>query len=223
MAKKINWHTFNFPEYSVKGLDDSPTKLEFIKMPEDLTNWTCLDIGAWDGYFSFVAERRGAKVVAMDSPKHSWNREEIEIAGEKVKQDGKAVFLEAKEKLNSKVIDIEGELDELPNLELKPNWEIGSDLVLCLGILYHVEDPYKLIRDLYKITNKLLILETHIDINDAPFPAMRFYPRGEVNNDLGTFWGPNMMCVSDMLTKAGFKVTYADYKGGRGVFHAEKI
>jgi len=232
----MNWHTFDFPEFSVRGLDDSPNKLKFIKMPEDLTGMSVLDIGAWDGYFSFIAEKRGAKVFAFDSPKYSWNKEFIIVSGEKVEQNGKAVFLEAREKLNSKVIDIEGELDNLTEIEVpmsdeipRPGYanlthKIKFDLVLCLGILYHVKDPYKLIRDLYEITGKKLILETHIDVglNQAPFPAMRFYPNGEINNDEGTFWGPNMMCVYDMLIKAGFKNIEADYSNGRGCFHAEK-
>src|SRR4051812_24255739 len=32
-------------------------------MPEDLTGKRVLDIGAWDGLFSFEAEKRGAKVM----------------------------------------------------------------------------------------------------------------------------------------------------------------
>jgi tRNA (mo5U34)-methyltransferase len=215
----ICWHTFDFPEFKTKGLDNSPEKLKFIKMPEDLTDWTVLDIGCWDGYFSFVAEKRGAKkVIAFDSPNHAWAKNR-EVQGKKI-EDGKAVFLEVRKKLKSKVLDVEGELEELTNLII--NGEQSWDLVLDLGILYHTLDPYKHIRDLYKITNKLLILETHIDLNNAPYPVMRFYPNGEINNDSGTIWGPNMMCVNDMLTKAGFKITYVDYQNGRGVFHAEK-
>ena len=212
------WHTFDFPEFKTKGLDNSPEKLKFIKMPEDLTGWSVLDIGAWDGYFSFVAEKRGAyPVVAFDSPNYSWNKESITIQSKEIKQNGKAGFLEAKEKLNSKINDIEGELEELSS------WKSPEfDLVLDLGVLYHCEHPFQHIKDLYKLTKKLLILETHIDLNDAPFPVMRFYPNGEINKDLGTFWGPNMMCVNDMLIRAGFKVIYVDFKNGRGVFHAVK-
>jgi len=227
------WHSFDFPEFKTKGLDDSPKKLKFLKMPEDLTGWSVLDIGAWDGYFSFVAEKRGGKVVAFDSPNYAWNKDGINIAGEFIKQNGKTGFLEAREKLKSNVIDVEGELDELLEITVPMNDKVPRpgyailrekkpfDLVLCLGILYHVKDPYKLIRDLYEITNKMLILETHIDVNDAPFPVMRFYPNAEVNKDEGTIWGPNMLCVYEMLRKAGFKNIEADYNG-RGVFRAEK-
>ncbi len=212
----MNWHTFDFPEFSVKGIDNTPVKRDFVKIPENLVDMTVLDIGAWDGYFSFLCEKRGAKeVTAFDSPLHSWNKNEVFVSGAKIVQNGKEVFEEARKALNSKVKDVEGELDDVEKL--------GTfDLVLDLGILYHVLDPYKHIRDLYKVTNKLLILETHIDVNNAPFPVLRFYAHSEVNNDDGTFWGPNMTCVYEMLKKAGFRNVTADYKNGRGVFWAEK-
>lgn len=213
----INWHTFDFPEYSVKGLDNTPEKLQFVDMPKDLTGWSVLDIGAWDGYFSFVAEKRGAvKVVAFDSPLHSWNNESITISGKTEKANGKDGFETARKALNSKVVvDVEGELDEIEKLG-------EFDLVLDLGILYHTEHPYKHIQDLYKVTRKLLILETHVDLNDAPFPVMRFYSNAEINNDDGTFWGPNALCVHEMLRKVGFKNIKVDYLKGRAVLHAEK-
>src|ERR671934_3136918 len=42
------------------GDDDTPAKLATLGFPEDLRGQTVLDIGAWDGFFSFEAERRGA-------------------------------------------------------------------------------------------------------------------------------------------------------------------
>jgi len=211
------WHTFDFEEFKINGLDNSPEKLKFIKMPENLKGWSVLDVGCWDGYFSFVAEKRGAHpVLAVDSLLHSWNKKNITIQGKEIIQDGKEGFETARKKLKSRVADLNWELDKIDMI-------IGEwDLVLALGLLYHVENPYKLIKDLYRITNKMLILETHIDVNDAPFPVMRFYPNAEVNNDKGTIWGPNMNCVYEMLRKVGFKNIEADYLNGRGVFRAEK-
>src|SRR5579859_2611907 len=44
----------------------SKTFLEGPQLP-DFAGRTVLDIGAWDGYYSFLAERRGAaRVVALD-------------------------------------------------------------------------------------------------------------------------------------------------------------
>lgn len=212
------WHTFDFEEFKTQGLDNSPEKLKSIQMPEDLTDWSVLDIGAWDGYFSFVAEKRGARVYAMDSLTHSWNPNGIELTGgKKIIQDGKLGFETARKALNSKVIDMNRELDELEH------FSCGYDLVLDLGILYHCENPFKHIRDLAKITKKMLILETQTDANYLTPPAMIFYPGNELNNDSGNWWGPNIRCVVEMLLVAGFK----DYKiigigGNRVVIHAFK-
>lgn len=40
---------------------DSPaSRLAFVDMPADFTGKSVIDVGAWDGLFSFEAERRGA-------------------------------------------------------------------------------------------------------------------------------------------------------------------
>jgi len=46
------------------GTDDSAKKLARLGLPADLTGKRVLDIGAYDGFFSFAAERAGAAQVA---------------------------------------------------------------------------------------------------------------------------------------------------------------
>ena len=41
-------------------------RLSRMPIPADLTGKRALDIGAWDGWFSFALERRGAQVTALD-------------------------------------------------------------------------------------------------------------------------------------------------------------
>src|SRR5687767_7041136 len=49
------------------GVDNTPRKLKKLKFPESFKGKTVLDIGAFDGFFSFEAERRGAeRVLATD-------------------------------------------------------------------------------------------------------------------------------------------------------------
>src|SRR5580700_11145283 len=56
----------------IPGLQTIP-QLQFrigqYPLPEDLTGKRVLDIGAWDGWFSFEMERRGADVLAVDATK----------------------------------------------------------------------------------------------------------------------------------------------------------
>src|SRR5437867_1212065 len=47
-------------------------RLKFLQIPDDLHGQTVLDIGAWDGFFSFECERRGAaRVLAIDT--YAWD------------------------------------------------------------------------------------------------------------------------------------------------------
>ena len=81
-----------------------------------------LDIGCWDGLFSFECERRGAeRVVAADL----WENA------------GRDAFDFAREELGSKVEPLECDVYDLPG-------KLGGerfDLVLFLGVLYHLRHP----------------------------------------------------------------------------------
>ena len=86
-AEALRWyHTIDLGEGVVtKGVDDTPQRLARLDFPASLAGRTVLDIGAWDGFFSFEAERRGAaRVVAADF--YSWHG-----VGWSTKQ-GKAAF-----------------------------------------------------------------------------------------------------------------------------------
>src|ERR1700722_18482593 len=68
----------------VQTLDQLRSRIAQFPIPENLSGKRVLDIGAWDGWFSFEMERRGATVVAVDA----------------IRQD---TLLEAKRLLNSRV------------------------------------------------------------------------------------------------------------------------
>ena len=70
-VEKINWwHKIDFGNGVITpGIDITPEKLKWIQMSQNLAGKSVLDIGAWDGFFSFEAERRGAsRVLAIDLP-----------------------------------------------------------------------------------------------------------------------------------------------------------
>jgi tRNA (mo5U34)-methyltransferase len=205
------WHTFDFPELQTKGEDNSPVKLLGLGIPEDLTGQRVLDIGAWDGYFSFVCEKRGAKeVIAIDTI--AWQQSDFGSWKNGTKKEG---FNYARELLKSKVLDREIEIEDVSSESMGE-----FDLILCLGILYHMKDPWKIIRNLCKMTKKIII-ETHTDGNYLSVPAMMFYPEG-YRGDKSNHWGPNMFCLQCMLELEGFKITKIGYGNSRCVIHAEK-
>ena len=83
-AEKIKfWHSIELPSednevYITKGMSNH-SNLEmannYFGIPKNLKNKHVLDVGAWDGYFSFLAESRGAKVKAIDSLE-GWHKKE---------------------------------------------------------------------------------------------------------------------------------------------------
>src|SRR5258708_28778554 len=62
------WHSFELPDGTridgVNSLEGQRHRISQFPIPEDLRGKRVLDIGAWDGWFSFEMERRGAEVMA---------------------------------------------------------------------------------------------------------------------------------------------------------------
>jgi tRNA (mo5U34)-methyltransferase len=191
-AAQISWfHTMDLGQGVVTpGVDDTPRKLGLIAMPEDLSGKSVLDIGAWDGFFSFEAERRGAqRVVALDS--YCWSGEGW---------GSKAGFELARKALDSRVEDV-----FLDVMDISPDTAGTFDLVLCLGVLYHLKYPLAALEKVAGVTRDHLILETEVDLIPLRTPAMAFYPEDELNCDSTNWWAPNPAALAAMLKTAGFR------------------
>ena len=187
----ITWyHTIDLGSGVITpGVDNTIDRIAMIGLPQDLRGLSVLDIGAWDGAFSFEAERRGAsRIVAVDS--FCWSGEGWGT------RDG---FDCARRVLNSKVEDREIEV-----LDLSPESVGVFDLVLFLGVLYHMKHPLLTLERVASVCRGQLILWTQIDLASVDRPAMAFYPGTELNNDPTNWWGPNPAAVNAMLTTAGF-------------------
>ena len=144
-------------------------RLRLLQIPADLSGKTVLDIGAWDGYFSFEFERRGAKrVLAIDS--YAWSPRPGGFPR------GLECFLLGREFYNSKV-----EYQRLDLYDLDPA-AIGTfDLVFCAGVLYHMRHPLLGLEKIRSVTAGQLILETHqlIPAVHERIPLIRFFPGDE--------------------------------------------
>lgn len=174
--------------------------------PVDLTGRSVIDIGAWNGFFSFEAKRRGAaRVLATDS--FAWT-----LPGFR----GRETFDIARKALN---LDIEAQLVDI--MDLTP--DVGQfDVTLFLGVFYHLADPIKGLQRAAGVTRDLLIVETHLDAIEWSRPAMIFYPGTELDGDATNWWGPNIACMTNLLRMVGFPVVYFQvhaHELGRGIFH----
>ena len=194
--------------------------LEHVKLPSRLDGLTVLDIGAWDGFFSFEAERRGAeRVVAYDlTPEDYFG------------------FATAKEMLGSKVDYVQGSVYELRKEA------VGTfDVVLCLGVLYHLRYPLLALDRLHDVCDSYMLLETHcldncvlledgqtttlerIDPRLSRIPLYRFYPGNELNGDYSNWFSPNRRAIEGGLRTAGFEPTLLSEWGDRIAFKAERL
>lgn len=201
-----------------KGVDATqPERLARLRLPEDLSGRSVLDIGAWDGFFSFEAERRGAaRVVAADY--YSWHGQGWGTG------HGKAGFELAREALGSRVEDVDVDVMDLSAER------VGTfDVVFFLGVLYHLPNPLLALERVASVTRDLLILETVVDMLGFGRPAVAFYPGRELNEDPTNWWGPNVAAVHGMLRTVGFRhvetmtpVRSAAYRAARAVAHRLK-
>jgi tRNA (mo5U34)-methyltransferase len=149
-----------------------------------------LDIGAWDGFFSFEAERRGAsKVLATDH--FCWSG-----PGWGTKQG----FDYVHKRLKSSVLSL-----DVDTFDLHPRILGQFDIVLFLGVLYHLKDPFGGLERASAMTDDLLIVETETAFDSMDIPVMRYYRGAELNNDPSNFWAPNILCLESMLREIGFK------------------
>ena len=197
-----------------RGIDDTPLRLARLDLPASLQGLSVLDVGAWDGFFSFECERRGAaRVVATDY--YSWHGSGW---------GAKAGFELAREALGSHVEDVDVDV-----MDIAPGRLGTFDLVLFLGVLYHLRHPLLAIDKIAAVTSGTLILETVVDLVGLGRPAMAFYPDRELNADPTNWWAPNQEAVVGMLKSAGFDdvrvVTPTPgplYRGARAVWHRLK-
>jgi len=194
------YHSFELPDgRRIEGLvplSDLRWRWSQYPMPADLTGKRLLDTGAWDGWFSFEAERRGAEVLAMDC---------VEIPN----------FLEIHRKLNSRVDYRILDFYELPEANFG-----AFDYVLFLGILYHLKHPLLALEIVCALTTDTAIVQSFVtdgntwSEHSGDVPTMEFYETDELGNQLDNWIGPTVSCLLALCRAAGFARVELLFAGG---------
>lgn len=180
------WHSIDlgngFVTPGAIPLSEMQANFAYLQLPEDLSGNRVLDIGCWDGFYSFECERRGAEVVAVDC----WRPEG---------------FFLAHEALHSKV-----QFHELSVYELSREQLGGFDIVLFLGVLYHLRHPLLALERVCEMTNDYAVIETHVIDNARQnnYPAIEFYEWDELGGQYDNWCGPNTQGLLAMTRSAGF-------------------
>jgi len=190
LVKKGWYHSFEFPDgTSIDGympLAIQKARWARFPLPEDLRGKRVLDIGAWDGWFSFEAERRGADVIAIDA----------------VEQP---TFLQVHRKLKSKVDYRILDFYEIPDAGLGK-----FDIVFFLGVLYHLKHPLLALEIVCGLTTGTAIVDSFVIDSDSfrehadLMPTMEFYELDELQNQFDCWTGPTVHCLLGMCRAAGF-------------------
>ena len=202
------WHEIELaPGVVTPGDDSNRMKLPILDrlgLPREMHGLRVLDIGCSDGYFSFEMEKRGAGVVAMDFVPETYTG-----------------FATAKKILGSRV---EYRMDNVYNLS--PEAFGAFDVVLFLGVLYHLRKPLAAldaIRSVMKpggslfvgtmlIDEYFLLPDGTVTTLDAVNPVLKnvplwqSYPRDTLNGDFTNCFAPNMCALQAALGEAQFEV-----------------
>jgi len=171
-------------------------------LPEDLGGASVLDLGCNAGFFSLRAKLRNAgRVLGVEA----WD------------------LAVAQAEVIKRVWDLDIEYRQLDAHELASIDE-AFDLVIFCGLLYHLENPLQVIRQIGRLSRDAVIVETEV-IPDDPANRltvrqgglgklrltpttkgfMKFIEGNELNGDGSNWWVPDLECVLGMLRTAGFR------------------
>lgn len=185
------YHSFRLPDGEVlqgaMDLEFQEERLASFDLPGDLTGHDFLDIGPWDGYYSFELERRGARVTAIDYVDLDTFRELRQFFGRQV------CYLQ---------LDI---------YELSPAIHGTFSFVLCFGVLYHLKYPLIALEKVCAVTTDLCLIDTLVVDGKSwqqgihpPLPYIEFYETDELSGQLDNWCGPTVGAVEALVRAAGF-------------------
>ena len=153
----------------------------------DLDGKSVLDIGCWDGFWSFYAESKGARVTATDDVSQNW-------AGE----NG---FKLAHELLGSEIeYDLSRSVYELSALERK------FDVIFFIGVYYHLLDPLYALAQIRHCCHEhtILIIEGDVLVGYPADDVAVF--RADLNT--GSRYVPSPTALRSLLALTYFAVEY---------------
>lgn len=195
--------------FTTKGIYDWRPYWEKFEFG-NLEGKTILDVGAGDGFFSFMFEWQGAKVTALDIPNYEdcdstkmgtrreWNEKTIDRGRAIV--DFKTKFVIAKRLLAARVERIEMDLYDMSEEN------IGLfDIVFCGDTLLHLSDPVRAITRMRGVCKERTIISTPIH----PMFGGKIMPLAHFKgaDKCGAFWFPTEKCLRNMMIAGGFAKT----------------
>jgi SAM-dependent methyltransferase len=144
---------------------------------------TCLDVGCGPGWFAEQLVNLGLKVQGIDG-----RQDLIDIADQRVPT------------ANFTVLDVES---KTAMETLQP-----ADLVFCFGLIYHTENPFRVIRNLATLTKKILFIESIVIPLEQPISWLVEEGQNETQGLTYHAMIPSSSCLIKMLQVAGIPHIY---------------
>ncbi len=192
------------PEHDLGDFPAYKWKLLARHLPEDLSGWNALDIGCNAGFYSFELARRGARVLGIDREPHYLRQ--ARWAAQHLGLEEQVEFRKAE------VYDLGRGAQRF-------------DLVLFMGVFYHLRHPLLVLDSLASMVDRLLVFQTltspdseqlevpeNLPLLDRDALCARGWPRmsfieRRLAGDGTNWWAPNHAAVLALLRSAGFCVT----------------
>jgi len=197
----------------------APIHAERYCVPADLSGMRVLDIGAWDGYWTFEALKRGAReAVAID--------DFSDTCGTPIPRRGWETFDLCREALGFDVPGDDGWTNEAQTQRVERStlsvYDISEktlgrfDLVFFFGTIYHCQHPFLALQKIAEVCDGALYVETASLDEASPYRGgvghgyvnndrvMEFYPRAEYCENPTNWWAPTLECLGAMMETVGF-------------------
>jgi tRNA (mo5U34)-methyltransferase len=216
------YHRITLPDGTVTP-GWAPISAEKYALPKDMTGKRVLDIGAWDGYWTWEALKRGAaEVVAID--------DFSDTCGQPIKRDGWKTFdlcrtafgftRPHKQRLHTWK-DGKQTCQRLSmSVESLVTEEDGSfDIIMCFGTLYHLKNPMLALERIQAVLKPdgQLFIESAICDDYSPYRGglnrgyrgkhmlAEFYPSDEYGQNPSNWWVPTLPALGYMVQASGFE------------------
>lgn len=205
------FHNLHLPDGSQTARDHSLGDFPRFKwqqlegaIPSNLGGWSALDIGCNAGFYSVELAKRGATVTGIDVDDHYLRQARWAVQ--------------------------KFDLEDLIHFEKRSVYSLARaetryDLILFLGVLYHLRYPLLALDTIARLKPRLFVLQTltldPYDRSEAPpldvdysgrhrlsesdWPKLAFIER-TFCDDPTNWWIPNHAAVVGMLRSVGFQV-----------------
>lgn len=212
LKRRVGKHGFWYHRIALPGgvvtPGVSPLSAEAYGVPHDLGGKRVLDVGAWDGYWTFEALKRGARqVLAIDdfsdfmgflstADRKGW--ETFDLCRDAFGYDASRCSRQ-----------------ELSVYDVTEQLAGRFDVVFMFGTLYHLRHPLLALDRLSAVCDCEIYVESQILNDFSPYRGgfgkgygndlvMEFYPDDQLAGNASNWWAPTLECLAQMVRAAGF-------------------